>query len=219
MSDYALSLSLKICGVGLYLVLASQAALAAHSVSVAKAEPISKDVNLTLTAEVLETAADDTRIPSSGRSYHLSIQLPSGVAPDLSLGSSVNVSLPTIHHNNAVAITKSISKTRVELLLTNQTQLLGGQRLSVVLPLKPAHLYRIPFQAVYSPRGVTTEVFALSSEMRVRLIPIVPLQVLPDGKIIISSDQLDGVSIVVQGTNNLVSGDSVQPIDSKEARL
>lgn len=217
MLNFMSSMVRKICGVGICLFLASQPAQATHSVSVVKAESVSRTVYLTLMAEVLDTAADDTAIPRPGRTYHLSIQLPSGVIPDLLSGSSVTVTLPTIHHNKALAKIKSISKTRVELVLADQVQLLEGQRLRVILPLKPVHLFRIPFQAVYSPRGLTTEVFLLSQEKRVRLIPVVPLQVLPNGKIIVSSDQLDGADIVAQGTDNLVSGDSVQIIEQKEA--
>lgn len=197
--------------------LASPPAFASHRVSVVKAERVAKAVHLTLMAEVSGNAADANSVPTPGRTYHLSIQLPNGVTPDLSIGSSVTVTLPTIHHSTAFAKTKSISKTRVEIVLADQVQLLDGQRLRVTLPIKPDHLFRIPFQAIYSPRGLTSEVFLLSSEKRARLVPVVPLQLLPDGKIIVSSEQLDSASIVVQGTDNLISGDSVQVVDQKEA--
>lgn len=210
---------MKIWGIAFSVALASQPALAAHSVSVVKAEAVFKAVHLTLMAEPLDTAADHDAIPRPGRSYRLSIQLPSGVTPDVTVGDSVAVTLPTIHHNKARATIKSVSKTRIELVLADQVQLLEGQRLRVILPLKTVHLFRIPFQAVYSPRGSTNEVFLLSREQRVRLAPVVPLQVLPDGTVIVSSDQLAGADIVVQGTDNLVSGDSVRIVDEKEARI
>ncbi|MBI2387467.1 MAG: hypothetical protein HYV14_15875 [Elusimicrobia bacterium] len=203
--------------VALHLLLAAQPALAAHPVSIAKAEPVSGAVHLTLTAEASDAAAHDEAVPRPGRAYHLSIQLPSGVTPALPIGSFVTVTLPTVHHNTAPAKIKSISKTRVELVLENQTQLLDGQRLKVTLPLKSAHLYQIPFQAVYSPRGITTEVFVLSPEQRAHRIPVVPIKVLPGGKIIVSSDRLNGASIVIQGTDNLISGDGVRVVEQKGA--
>jgi hypothetical protein len=202
--------------IALNLLLTSQAVLAAHYVSVIKAEPVSKTVHLTLMADVSDPTTAQSSISQPERTYHLSVQLPNGVTPDLSVGSSVAVTLPTIHHNSAFASVKSISKTQVALVLANQVQILEGQRLRVILPLKPAHLFRIPFQAIYSPRGLTTEVFLLSNEKRTHLVPVVPLQALPEGKMIVSADQLDDATVVVQGTDNLISGDSVQVVDQKE---
>jgi hypothetical protein len=50
--------------------------------------------------------------------------------------------------------------------------------------------------------------------MKVRLVPVVPLQALSDGSVIVASDQLPDplkdALIVVQGSDNLLSGDSVQ---------
>jgi hypothetical protein len=205
------------CGIGLSLLLAVQPAQAAHPVSVAKAEPVFKAVRVTLTAEATDAAVDDKVAPRLGRTYHLSIQIPTGATPELAVGSFVAVLLPTVHRNRAVAKVKSISKTRVEAALEDQIQMLDGQRLKVILPLRPVHLYRIPFQAVYSPRGLTTEVFILSSDQRAHLVPVVPIEVLPGGKIVVSSDRLNGASIVVHGTDNLVSGDAVQVVEQKGA--
>lgn len=210
-------LSRSLCGVLVLLALAPRQALATHWVSVVRPEPVSKTVHLTVLAQVLDTAGNDNSIPRPGRSYHLSIQLPEGVTPDLYPGSIVSVALPTIHHSNALARVASVSKARIELILADQVQLLEGQQLRASLPLRPTHLFRIPFQAVYSPRGMSTEVFLITSEKQARLIPVVPLQVLPDGKIIVSSDQLGGADIIAQGTDNLITGDSVQVVDQKGA--
>ena len=210
--------NLKIYLISYCFLLISQSAAAAHSVLVTEARSVSETVHLTMMADVLNSSTD--KITSlTGRSYRLSIEIPKGAVLDLSPGSTVSVTLPTIHNRNAQARVSSISKTHIELLLTNQVQLLDGQRLRVILPAKPTHLYKIPFQAIYSPRGLTTEVFILSSDKRVRLVPVVPLQVLADGKVIVSADQLKGATIVVHGGDNLVSGDSVQVIEQKEANL
>ncbi len=218
-----LPINKKFYALGLCLLLISQGASAAdhqvnHKVTIAKVEPVSTTLSLTLIADVSDSP--DSKVTSlSGRNYRLSIPIPKGTVFDLSLGTSVPVTLPTIHHQNAQAKVSSISKTKIELMLSNQVQLLEGQRLRVTLPTKPLHLYRIPFQAVYSPRGLTTEVFVLASDNRVSLVPIVPLKVLSNGNVIVSSDQLKGATIVVQGTDNLVSGDQVQIIEQKEAQL
>jgi hypothetical protein len=209
----------KIYVLSLSLLLLSQGASAAdHKVSVVKPEPVSTTVPLTLIAEVSDSPDHEVSL-LTGRNYRLSIQVHKDMVFDLSPGSIVPVTLPTIHHRDAQAKVSSISKTKIELILTYQVQLLEGQRLRVTLPAKPVHLYRIPFQAVYSPRGITAEVFVLSSDQRVNLVPIFPLKVLSNGNVIVSSDQLKGATIVVQGTDNLVSGDKVQIMEQKEARL
>jgi multidrug efflux pump subunit AcrA (membrane-fusion protein) len=210
--------NLKNILISFYFLLVSQTAMAAHLVLAAEAKPVSEVVRLTLMADVSNSPTD--KITSlAGRNYRLSIQVPKGAVLDLSLGSTVSVILPTIHNRNALARVSSISKTRIELTLTNQVQLLEGQRLRVTLPAKPINLYQIPFQAIYSPRGLTTEVFVLSSDRRVHLVPVVPLQVFSDGKVIVSAEQLKGATIVVHGGDNLVSGDSVQIVQQKEAKL
>jgi multidrug efflux pump subunit AcrA (membrane-fusion protein) len=214
-----LSINKKFYALGLSLLLMSHRASATdHRVTTIKVEPVSTSVPLTLIADVSESPESEVT-SLTGRNYRLSILVPSGTVFDLSLGSNVPVTLPTIRHQNAQAKVSSISKTKIELKLTNQVQLLEGQRLRVTLPTKPVHLYRIPFQAIYSPRGITAEVFVLASDNRVNLVPIVPLKVLSNGNVIVSSDQLKGATIVVQGTDNLVPGDKVQIIEQKEAQL
>jgi hypothetical protein len=214
-----LSINRKFYGLGLSLLLMSQGAGATdHRVTTAKAEPVSTTVPLTLIADVSDMRESRGASPT-GRNYRLSMPVPGGTVFDLSLGASVPVTLPTIRHQNTQAKVSSISKTHIELMLINQVQLLDGQRLRVTLPAKPVHLYRIPFQAIYSPRGITAEVFVLSSDQRVKLVPVVPLKLLSNGNVIVSSDQLKGATIVVQGTDNLVSGDQVQIIEQKEAQL
>lgn len=192
--------------------------VAAHSVLVAAAKPVSKAIHLTFMADVSDSP--NVKITSlAGRSYRLVVQIPENVILDLSLGSKVSVILPTIHNRSTLARVNSISKTRIELLLINQVQLLDGQRLRVNLPVKPTNLFQIPFQSIYSPRGLSAEVFVVSNDRRVNLVPVVPLQILPDGKVIVSSDILKGAIIVVHGADNLVSGDKVQVIEQKEEKL
>jgi hypothetical protein len=179
----------------------------ARLVAVAKAERVVKAFELSLMAEVSDKNFSDN---ISRRSYHLSIELPHGLIPSIRVGSNVKISLPTIHKNVALAQVTSISKTHVQLILANQIQQLEGQKLKAEIPFLAVNLFKIPFQAIYSPRGTTSEVFILSSDMKVQLVKITPLQITNDGNVIISSEQLKDSLIVVQGTDNLLSGDIVK---------
>lgn len=185
-------------------------ASAARLVTTAKPENITKIFELSLMADVLDKKVNQKDETSTRRSFHLSIELPTGLVPAIRNGSYVKVSLPTVHQNVAIAQITSLSKNRVELVLANQLQQLVGQKLKVDLPFLPINLFKIPFQAIYSPRGGASEVFILSSDMKVLLVQIVPLQISSDGNIIVSSEQLKEALIVVQGTDNLLSGDTVQ---------
>lgn len=175
-------------------------------VTVVKTEQVTKVFELSLMAEVLGTKNEN----NSRRSYHLSIELPSGMIPAISNGPFVKITLPTIHKNKVIAQVTSINKTHVKLILTNQVQQLEGQKLKTDLPFHPANLFKIPFQAIYSPRGSTSEVFVLSSDMKVQLVQIIPLQISSDGSVIVSSEHLKNALVVVQGTDNLLSGDTVK---------
>lgn len=185
-------------------------ALAARLVTTAKPEHVSKIFELSLMADVLDKKSDQKDDTNTRRSFHLSIELPVGLVAAIRNGSYIRVNLPTVHKNVAIAQVTSLSKNRVELVLANQVQQLEGQKLKVDLPFLPVNLYKIPFQAIYSPRGTTSEVFILSSDMKVQLVQITPLQISADGSIIVSSEQLKDAIVVVQGNDNLLSGDTVK---------
>lgn len=185
-------------------------ASAARLVTVARSERVTKIFELSLLADVLDKKLEQKIDTNTRRSFHLSIELPVGLIPAIRNGSYVKVTLPTIHQNVAIAQITSLSRNHVELILANQVQQLAGQKLKVALPFLPANLYKIPFQAIYSPRGSTSEVFILSSDMKVQLVQIVPLQISSDGNVIVSSEQLKDALVVVQGTDNLLSGDTVK---------
>lgn len=185
-------------------------ATAAHLVTVARPEHVTKIFELSLMADVIDKKLEQKNDENTRRSYHLSIELPTGLIPVVKNGSYVKVSLSTIHKNVAIAQITSISKTHVQLVLTNQVQQLEGQKLKTDLPFHPVNLFKIPFQAIYSPRGSTSEVFILSSDMKVQLVQITPLQISSDGSVIVSSEQLKDALVVVQGTDNLLSGDTVK---------
>jgi hypothetical protein len=183
---------------------------AARLVTVIKAESVTKVFELSLMAEVLDKNLENKNDNNTRKTYHLSITLPIGLIPAIKNGSYVKVSLPTIHKNVAIAQITSIFKNHVQLVVANQVQQLEGQKLKTDLPFHPVNLFKIPFQAIYSPRGSTSEVFIVSSDMKVLLVPITPLQISSDGSVIVSSEQLKDALVVVQGTDNLLSGDTVK---------
>ena len=185
-------------------------AFAARTVTAVRPEPVTKLFELSLMADVMDKNSKQTTNTSTRRSFHLSIDLPAGLVPAIKNGSYVKVNLPTVHKNVAIAQVTSLSKNRVELVLANQIQQLEGQRLKVDLLFLSVNLFKIPFQAIYSPRGSTSEVFIFLSDMKVQLVRITPLQILSDGNVIVSSEQLKDALVVVQGTDNLLSGDLVQ---------
>ncbi len=181
-------------------------AFAARLVTTIKPQPVTNISELSLMAEVLERKSE-----VNGRgTYRLSMDLPAGLIPAVKNGSFVKVTIPTIHQNIVSAQIVSLSKNHAELILNNQVQQLEGQKLKVDLPVLPVNLFKIPFQSILSPRGLTAEVFLLLPEMTVQLVQITPLQILSDGAVIVSSEHLKNASVVVQGTDNLLSGDSVQ---------
>lgn len=118
----------KIYVFSLSLLLLSQGTIAAAKrVTVIKAIPASSVVQLKLVADV--SNASDSKLTSlTGRNYRLSVQIPKGPVFDVAVGSSVAVTLPTIHHRDVQAKVSLISKSKIELVLFNQVQILDGQR-------------------------------------------------------------------------------------------
>lgn len=192
----------------LLLLLLPGVSRAAHYVSVEPARPLRQPMTIAAAAEVV----DDTVVGASfsgSRPYHLAIRIPDGAKPDAAVGDALRLSLPIIHNARVLAKVTAVSEFDISLLLSGQVQRLQGLEITAELPLKPVNLYLIPFQAVYSPRGITTEVFVLQGDSRVRLVPVKPLAIRDNGDLIVSSSHLAGAKVVVDGLDNLVSGDLV----------
>lgn len=199
------------------LLLSSAAARAAHFVDVRPAAPLRERLTVTIAAEVQDrTGAGEAA--AGVRDYHLRIAIPEGTTPDVAVGSSVRVALPIVRHAEALARVTSVGDGWISLVLPEQVQQLEGLRLKASLPLKPVNLYSIPFQAVYSPRGIMTEAFVYDGS-RVKLVGVSVLEIRDDGRVVVSSARLAGAQVVVDGLDNLVSGDVVSPIfRAQEAR-
>lgn len=177
-----------------------------RQVTLAKPMAVASTSELSLVAEVVGKLSE-----SNGRlSYRLSVKIPRGLIPAVKTGSFVGVTLPTIHQSLVNAQIVSLSSKEALLVLDNQVQRLEGQKLKVDLPVKSQGLFKIPFQSIVSSRGDSFEVYIVSAEMKVQSVQVSPIQVSSDGNVIVASEHLKNSSIVVQGTDNLLSGDSVQ---------
>jgi hypothetical protein len=196
------------------LLLSPVVANAAHFVDVRPVIAIRERLTVKLQAEVLDKTGPGDSLERV-RSYRLKIVIPKGAAPDVRVGSSIHISLPVLHHAEAQARVTAMGNGEIVLLLPDQIQQLEGVRLKADLPLKPVNLYRIPFQAVYSPRGIGTETFVYAHS-QVRLVPVSVLDIRDDGGIVVSSSDLASAEVVVSGLDNLVTGDDVSLAPAQE---
>ena len=98
--------------------LGSSMAFAEHRVTVAEVTPLLTNLTLELVADVSELSS--ATVSSLGsRNYQFTIQVPLGVVFDLSRGSKVSVTLPTIQNRMAQAEVTDISKTQINFALRN----------------------------------------------------------------------------------------------------
>ena len=197
-------------------VLNAPPVLAKHLVSVITAEAVLKPVKLKVPAQV--EAKLDASSNSSFHAYFLSVQLPGGATTSASIGSSVNIALPVVRNRETKAEVVSIEKGKLKLRLTNQVQQLEGQTLTAEVPLKNEGLFLIPPQAVYSPRGAIAQVFVLTNDQTTQSIPITVLQVANDGRVLVASPNLSNSKVVFRGLENLITGTSVQVVESEGAK-
>jgi multidrug efflux pump subunit AcrA (membrane-fusion protein) len=149
--------------------------------------------------------------------YRIEVPSPRDAEVELKPGESVSVTLPIIRHNEVRARVDRIVPGKIELLLPDQVQELSGQQVQVKVPLRSSGVYQLPFWAVYSPRGLTQEVFLLQGDQA----HLVPIEVVGpadrDGRIWVTGPKLaPGAQVVVHGLDNLVSGDRVQVVSEKE---
>lgn len=211
-----LSPKLPVLAALMLMALLPKNASSAHPVTTKEAVTVTSTAPIEIMGDVRDQVSNESSITSPSTRYRISVKIPRGANPALQVGDTVKVTLPTIHNSQATSSVKAIAAGSLELSLANQVQLLDGQRLKVSVPLRPTNLFKVPFQAVYSPRGEKTEVFRLLPDQRVELVPFEPLQLLPDGNIVGASEGLTGRMVVVEGTNGLLSGDKVKVLKKIE---
>jgi hypothetical protein len=196
------------------LALAPAAARGAHFAAVAPARPAGRALTVPVTAQVIDDTAAGV-VPAGPRSYHLAVEVPEGAVPDLRIGDRVRVALPIIHQPKAEARVLAVDDKEVLLLLPGQIQQLRGLVLTAELPLKARRLFLVPLEAVYSPRGLTTQVFTLK-DGRAALVAVKVLAARENGDLVVSSSGLDGQTVLTDGLDNLVNGDAVTAVPASE---
>ena len=149
--------------------------------------------------------------------YHVTVSIPRGADPALVKGNTVRVTLPILHHRETQASVETLERGRLELLLPKQVQELSGQEVRIEIPLKAAGIYRVPFTSIYSPRGATKQLFVLQGDhVETRDIEVVAMA--NASEILVAGRLSPGEQIVVQGMDNLLSGDAVRVLTSEEQR-
>ena len=213
LSNHSIYVSILIC------LFDWQLAMAEHPVQVQLPLAVKGTINLTLQSRDIEKSTDKSGGTATvSRNYRLNLVLPQGLSANVKEGTPVRVILPVVRNREAWAKVAKMDKNNIQLVLSNQVQQLEGQNLSVEIPIQPKDLYQIPFQAVYSPRGLTTDVFVVSNDGVASLVPIHVLQIFDDGTMIVLAKQLQNARVVINGNDNLISGEKVQILDANGVR-
>ncbi len=143
--------------------------------------------------------------------YKIAVHIPEGAQTDLSLGRSVRVTLPIVHDQQTHAVVESIQGSEIGFRLSGQVQELNGQEVRVEIVLQPRGLFKIPFNAVYSPRGNPVQTFIVSEgRAQARDLKIVALASPTEIWVAGPLDPRD--EVIVQGLDNLISGDAVKAV-------
>jgi multidrug efflux pump subunit AcrA (membrane-fusion protein) len=145
----------------------------------------------------------------------VTVIIPEGAKPALRRGQEVSVTLPIIHHGKTAASVAALAPGEIRLLLAKQVQELNGQEVRVEIPLKPQGICRVPFQSIDSPRGLSKQVLVLNdNHVEARDVKIVALAGGTD--ILVTGPLAAGDQVVVEGLDNLLSGDEVQVVPAPE---
>jgi hypothetical protein len=191
----------------------------AHAILTRKVVASSRTILATFKGRARKyTNADGNESSVRGTSsYQIEVDLPKGVQADLSKGQTVLVSLPIVHHSEVRARIDRVEVGKIKLILGDQVQELAGQEVRVQIPLRSLGLYRIPFEAVCSPRGLSKKVFVLQGD-RVLATPVeVVAPSSDDGDIWIAGQFAPDSKIVIRGFDHLVTGDLVRVVSKEES--
>jgi len=185
-----------------------------HKIHAAKVTSVESSVSLSILGKVTraEPGLSHGKVPAH---FTIEVILPKGIEAKVNVGDKLDVTLPILHHQN-VKGTVSESKTgAISVALTGLVQALDGESIHVSVPIKSQGLFQVPFRAIYSPRGITTEVFVIEQD-KVRLVEVKVIHKLDKGQVLIAAALENSSEVVVAGLDNLVNGDSVRPITEKE---
>ena len=174
---------------------------ASHKVAVAEVLPLGKSLTLPAVGRATSTGA--------GNSYRIVVPVPKGAKVATQKGHSIRITLPILHHQDTQGSVVEINEKHIEILLSQQVQELNGQSVRVEIPLSGEGLFRVPFTAIYSPRGINARVFVVQGD-KAEGKPAEVISLYGDTEVLIAAPLKAGDRVVVQGTDNLLSGDTVE---------
>lgn len=188
-----------------------------HPVAVKPVVAMAKSVPTTLVGKVTLRGAGRTRGEAIGETsdYRVTVSLPAGVKPDLGVGRSVRVLLPVLHHQETRASVESVGEKSVSLSLTGQIHELNGNVVRAEIPIQAKGIFRVPFEAIYSPRGMDKQVFVLRGD-RVEAREVAIVAMATERELLVAGSLEPSDRIVTQGLDNLLSGDAVTVVKSEE---
>ena len=182
-----------------------------RAVAVADADALTRPPVLLLPATAHSAVAAS---PGGSRDYRVDVDLPQGVRPRPAAGAWVL--LPIVRHNRVWAARAAAAPGRLSLSLKGQVQKLDGRGVQVELSLEPRGLFTVDFGALSSPRGLGVRVFAVR-DGKARGVDVALLDVLQGGHALVAGALRPGEPVVVQGLDDLLDGDPVRTLSSREA--
>ena len=183
----------------------------AQKVGVQRLGPLTEPLTTALVGRVYARGGENDKQGTVSResSYRIRVKLPAGASPTLAPGQSVKVTLPIVHDQETSAVVEAVEQQAVSLLLAKQVQELGGQEVRVAIPLRGKGVFRVPFDAIYSPRGLTTQLFVVQGD-HVELRDIKVIALAGPEEVYVTGKLADVDHIVVRGLDNLLTGDVVE---------
>lgn len=181
-----------------------------HPVAVSPAVPQGQSVPISLLGYATDEHPGSAGL-NRASSYLVRVAVPKGATPDVAVGRSVPVTLPIIHHQQTTGSVVKIEEGEVQLRLAQQVQELNGQRVRVQLPIAGKGIFRVPFTAIYSPRGGSKQVFVVK-EGRAEARPAELVSLFSSDQVLVAAALNEGDQVVSQGIDNLISGDTVEVI-------
>lgn len=193
----------------------------AKKVTQAKVVPLNDNLLLPLNGHIQiynKSSSMVSHISERIKDYLISVPIPKGIYPRLSVGKKVSVILPLVHNQEATAVVNSIDSDILTLRLSKQIQELNGQKIKVIIPFSSKGLFKLPFRALYSPLGNKEQIFIIRNE-HVQIKSVKVITVLSSTEVIVAGDLADSDWVAIQGIDNLIAGDLVIVVDENGVKI
>lgn len=175
-----------------------------HRVGVVAVQAFDKTTVVGLVGRVL-------KLEGRTAEYQVTVPLPKGALADVTPGQRIPITLPIIRNQQTQGVVESLQLDKLILHLSQQVQELNGQNVRAEVPIKATGIFRLPFTAIYSPRGVTKQVFVVKQE-RAELMPVEVISLYNNHELLISAGLSATDRVVTQGLDNLLNGDAVEVV-------